>query len=331
MEDLDLGVSNSIRPGGEEAAVGDTPPQSSQSVRTPKSGRRGSALNAFGMAAQKIAGQRASILAVSGFMKGGDAQADSQVEDSAEAGQESPSHSKSLRGGAVADQAPEIARRKSRRTTTMFNALSAAAKAQARANLADEDLDLGVSNSMRPAGAAEDASQSQSLGDTPPTSSQSMRMPSKPGRRHSALSTFGTAARRLSGQRASILAVSGFMKGGDARPSQQPEESAESGQESPTRTKSLRGNPEQPELVRRKERRTSTVLGSLSSAPSAQAKLRAARTLADEDLDLSIGISNSMRTAGTEDAVGEEPPTSSQSLRTPKSGRRHSAITFEDQ
>ena len=60
-----------------------------------------------------------------------------QAED-AESGPGSPAHSRSARSNA--EPGPELARRKDRRATTVFNALSAAAKAQARAKVrAEED------------------------------------------------------------------------------------------------------------------------------------------------------------------------------------------------
>ena len=360
-----LGISNSFRSAASAAAssnasVGDTPPQSSQSIRTPKSGRRHSTmLNAFGMAARKgLSGQRASLLAVSGFMKTSDSQTDVQAEDSLESGgasPTSPAHSKSLRGGQPPDEA---ARRKDRRRTTVFTALSAAVKAQGRlratgatVNAEEEDLDLNISNSMRSAGAGDTAA---SVGDTPPQSSQSIRTP-KSGRRHSTmlLNAFGMAAgkaagdtgntelgRRMSAQRASLLAVSGFMK------SSNDEDEVADDAESPAHSKSLRGGsgqassgqaPEEP--VRRKDLRRTTLVTALSAAAKAQARARATLNAGEEDLDLNI--SNSIRRVETGDAVTatvpdsppqssqsirDTPPTSSQSLRISKSGRRHSML-----
>ena len=360
-----LGISNSFRSAASAAAssnasVGDTPPQSSQSIRTPKSGRRHSTmLNAFGMAARKgLSGQRASLLAVSGFIKTSDSQTDVQAEDSLESGgasPTSPAHAKSLRGGQPPDEA---ARRKDRRRTTVFTALSAAVKAQGRlratgatVNAEEEDLDLNISNSMRSAAAGDTAA---SVGDTPPQSSQSTRTP-KSGRRHSTmlLNAFGMAAskatgdtgktelgRRMSAQRASLLAVSGFMK------SSNDEDEVADDAESPAHSKSLRGGsgqassgqaPEEP--VRRKDLRRTTLVTALSAAAKAQARARATLNAGEEDLDLNI--SNSMRRVETGDTVTatvpdsppqssqsirDTPPASSQSLRISKSGRRHSML-----
>ncbi|CAE7550659.1 unnamed protein product [Symbiodinium sp. CCMP2456] len=198
-EDLELGISNSMRsPGG--GADSDAP-QPSQSLRTPKSGRRHSALNTLGMAAQRavgdasgrrmsgMSGQRAALLAVGGFMKASAHFADEEVAasgDSPESGKGSPTRSRSVRGD---DQPLELASRKGSRRTTLFNALSSAAKAQAKERTdAEEDLELGVSNSIRTPGGGADPDA--------PQSSQSLRMQSKPGRRHSALNAFGMAVQK---------------------------------------------------------------------------------------------------------------------------------------
>lgn len=281
-DDLELGISNSIRsPGG--GTDSDTL-QSSQSLRTPKSGRRHSALNTLGMAAQKAAGdaasgrrmsgmsgQRAALLAVGGFMKASAHHTDEEAAasgDSPESGNGSPNRAKSFRSDDH-DQPLELASRKGRRRTTLFNALSSAAKAQAKERAdAEDDLELGVSNSIRTPGGGADPDA--------PQSSQSLRMQSKPGRRHSALNAFGMAVqnaagdsdaprsspslrtpksgrrhstlsfgaavqaaqaaqsdntelgRRLSGQRTALLAVTGFMR------------ASESPAESPAPSRSLR-------------------------------------------------------------------------------------------
>ena len=210
--ELELGVSNSFRasPSGEDL---DPPLESSQSLRTSKSGRRSSALNTFAMAARRasatsgdtelgrrLSGQRASLLAVSGFMKASDSKSkpDWGAEDSPESSKDSPMRSKSLKGdSSQLGQPLEIVQRKERRRMTMFHALSAAAKAQAKARSGgDAELDLGVSNSFRASPSGEDL-------DPPLESSQSLRT-SKSGRRSSALETFG--------KRASLLAVDSFMK-----------------------------------------------------------------------------------------------------------------------
>ena len=276
-EELELGISNSMRsPGG---GADSEAPQPSQSLRTPKSDRRHSALNTFGMAAQRavgdasgrrlsaMSGQRAALLAVGGFMKASAQPTDDEAAasgDSPESGKGSPNRSKSSRGD---DQPLELASRKGRRRTTLFNALSSAAKAQAKERTdAEEDLELGVSNSIRMPGGGTDpdapqSSQSLRMQSKPrrrqsalnafgmavqkaaedsdaPQSSHSLRTP-KSGRRHSTL-TFGTAAqsentelgRRLSGQRAALLAVTGFMRANEGPAETQP-----------TTSRSLRGAP----------------------------------------------------------------------------------------
>lgn len=275
-EELELGISNSMRsPGG---GADSEAPQPSQSLRTPKSGRRHSALNTFGMAAQRavgdasgrrlsaMSGQRAALLAVGGFMKASAQPTDDEAAasgDSPESGKGSPNRSKSSRGD---DQPLELASRKGRRRTTLFNALSSAAKQAKERTDAEEDLELGVSNSIRMPGGGTDpdapqSSQSLRMQSKPrrrqsalnafgmavqkaaedsdaPQSSHSLRT-SKSGRRHSTL-TFGTAAqsentdlgRRLSGQRAALLAVTGFMRANEGPAETQP-----------TTSRSLRGAP----------------------------------------------------------------------------------------
>ncbi|CAE7721183.1 unnamed protein product [Symbiodinium sp. CCMP2592] len=350
---------------------GDASPQSSNTLRTSKSGRRHSALSAFGMAAQRavgdasgrrmsgMSGQRAALLAVGGFMQGVH-QKEGAENSPSESGKGSPSHSKSR-----ADQPLEPALRKDGRRTTLANMLSSAAKAQARARAdADDDLELGISNSIRSPGGGADSDTLQS--------SQSLRTP-KSGRRHSALNTLGMAAQNaagdagsgrrvsgVSGQRAALLAVGGFMKASAHHTDEEAVasgDSPESGNASPNRSKSFRGDDQPLELASRKGRRRTTLFNALSSAAKAHAKERA-----DAEDDLELGVSNSIRTPGggtdpdapqssqslrmqskpgrrhsalnafgmaVQKAAGDsDAPQSSHSLRTPKSGRRHSTLTF---
>ena len=202
MADILGRVDRETGPGASGSTLqgGDASPQSSNTLRTSKSGRRHSALSAFGMAAQRavgdasgrrmsgMSGQRAALLAVGGFMKGVH-QTDEGAENSPQSGKGSPSHSKSR-----ADQPLEPASRKDGRITTLANMLSSAAKAQARARADADDLELGISNSIRSPGGGTDSDTLQS--------SQSLRTP-KSGRRHSALNTLGMAAQK-GGRRCSV-------------------------------------------------------------------------------------------------------------------------------
>jgi len=374
MADILGRVDRETGPGASGSTLqgGDASPQSSNTLRTSKSGRRHSALSAFGMAAQRAVGdasgrrmsgmfgQRAALLAVGGFMKGVH-QTDEGAENSPQSGKGSPSHSKSR-----ADQPLEPASRKDGRRTTLANMLSSAAKAQARARADADDLELGISNSIRSPGGGTDSDTLQS--------SQSLRTP-KSGRRHSALNTLGMAAQKaagdaasgrrmsgMSGQRAALLAVGGFMKASAHHTDEEAAasgDSPESGNGSPNRAKSFRSDDhDQPlELASRKGRRRTTLFNALSSAAKAQAKERA-----DAEDDLELGVSNSIRTPGggadpdapqssqslrmqskpgrrhsalnafgmaVQNAAGDsDAPRSSPSLRTPKSGRRHSTLSF---